>query len=70
VGVRRSFRSFGTLSGALVIKAFDASQSMTVSMTQRGYDGNLPLLKHAPFRLNQLLPAALLVSVLGVLWAL
>ena len=45
VGFRRSFRSFGTLAGALVIKAFDASQTMTTAMIQRGYDGSLPLLR-------------------------
>ena len=50
VGVRRSFRSFGTLAGALVIKAFDSSQTMTTAMMQRGYDGTLPLMKHKPFR--------------------
>lgn len=70
VGVRRSLRSFGTLSGALVIKAFDASQTMTTAMIQRGYDGNLPLLKHRPLRLGELLPAAAIVTAMGALWTL
>jgi len=68
VGVRRSFRSFGTLAGALVIKAFDASQSMTTSMVQRGYDGNMPLLRHRPFLRGELLPAAAIVMAMGALW--
>lgn len=70
VGVRRSFRSLGTLCGALVIKAFDASHTMTTAMMQRGYDGNMPLLKHRPLKWRELLPAAMLVTLMGVLWAL
>lgn len=68
VGVRRSFRSLGTLAGALVIKAFDGSQAMTVAMVQRGYDGSLPLLKHRPFRPGDVAAALLVVVVMGVLW--
>lgn len=70
VGVRRSFRSLGTLAGALVIKAFDASQTMTVSMVQRGYDGNMPLLQHSPFKRGEILPAVALITLMGVLWAI
>ena len=70
VGVRRSFRSFGTLAGALVIKAFDASQTMTSSMMQRGYDGNMPLLKHSPFRKSEVIMSLLLIFGMGVFWRL
>ena len=51
-GYRRGLRSFGTLAGALVIKAFDNSQTITTAMVQRGYDGTMPLLKHKPFRIG------------------
>lgn len=70
VGVRRSCRSLGTLAGALVIKAFDSSQTMTVAMAQRGYDGTLPLMKHKPFCLADILAATGVVIALGVLWQL
>lgn len=70
VGVRRSCRSFGTLSGALVIKAFDASQTMTTAMMQRGYDGNMPLLRHRPLKWGELLPAVAVVTAMGALWTL
>src|SRR6185369_4822031 len=70
VGIRRSFRSFGTLAGALVIKAFDASQTMTTSMVQRGYDGNMPLLRHRPLHWGELLPAAAVIAAMGVLWTM
>lgn len=68
VGFRRSFRSFGTLAGALVIKAFDASQTMTTAMVQRGYDGSLPMLRHKPFRLGEVAASLLVVVGMGVLW--
>ena len=48
--VRRGLNSFGTLAGSLTLKAFETSQNTTIAMIQRGYDGNIPMLKHAPFR--------------------
>jgi cobalt/nickel transport system permease protein len=68
VGLRRSFRSFGTLAGALVIKAFDSSQTMTTAMVQRGYDGTLPLLQHKPFRRSEVAAALAVVVGMGFLW--
>jgi cobalt/nickel transport system permease protein len=46
-GWRRGLRSFGTMAGMLVIRAFDSSDAMTTAMAQRGYDGRLPLLRHS-----------------------
>lgn len=56
-GMRRSLRSFGSLAGLLTVKAFDASRTITVAMSQRGYDGNLPLA--LPERLSPLQSAML-----------
>ncbi len=69
-GFRSGLRSFGTLTGALVIKAFDSSQAMTVAMVQRGYDGTLPIFRHKPFRVAETLPTLLLVICMGLLWGL
>jgi cobalt/nickel transport system permease protein len=68
VGWRRSFRSLGSLAGALVVKAFDGSQAMTVAMVQRGYDGTLPLLAHRPFRMAEIAGSVLLVSLMAFVW--
>jgi cobalt/nickel transport system permease protein len=68
VGVRRSCRSFGTLAGALVIKAFDSSQTMTTAMTQRGYDGTLPLMKHKPFRTGEVATSGMFLAVMALIW--
>ena len=67
-GYRRGLRSFGTLAGALVIKAFDNSQTITTAMVQRGYDGDMPLLRHRPFRAGEVAGALMVVLSLGVLW--
>ena len=67
-GYRRGLASFGTLAGALVIKAFDSSQTLTTAMVQRGYDGTLPLMRHRPFRVTEVVMAVLVVVGLGVVW--
>ncbi len=69
-GYRRGLSSFGTLAGALVIKAFDNSQTVTTAMVQRGYDGTLPLLKHRPFRLAEVAAALVVVAGMGIVWKL
>jgi cobalt/nickel transport system permease protein len=65
VGYRRGLRSFGTLAGVLVIKAFDNSQSITTAMTQRGYDGQMPLLLHKPLQAAEVISAIVVVIALG-----
>ena len=67
-GYRQGLRSFGTLAGALVIKAFDNSQQITTAMVQRGYDGNLPLLKHKPFRVSEVTGCLVVIMAMAVLW--
>lgn len=46
--LRKGLTSFGTLTGCLVIKAFDHSHNITVAMVCRGYDGNIKRLRHNP----------------------
>lgn len=53
-GLRRGLRSFGTMAGMLTIRAFDGSHAMTTAMTQRGYDGTLPLLRETRPTMAQL----------------
>lgn len=70
VGYRRGLRSFGTLTGALVIKAFDNSQAVTTAMVQRGYDGNMPPMWHRPFRFGEVALSGLFVAAMGVFWSI
>lgn len=53
-GLRRGLSSFGTMAGMLTIRAFDGSHAMTTAMTQRGYDGSLPMLRGARPTMAQL----------------
>jgi cobalt/nickel transport system permease protein len=66
--IRRGLSSFGVLAGSLTLKAFDHSQNTTVAMMQRGYDGNMPLLKQKSFRLSEVAASVLLLTVMGFLW--
>lgn len=66
--IGRGLSSFGTLAGSLTIRAFDNSQSTTVAMVQRGYDGAMPKRMHKSFKSSELFASALLLLVMGVLW--
>ncbi|MBI4653867.1 MAG: cobalt ECF transporter T component CbiQ [Nitrospirae bacterium] len=66
--IRRGLNSFGTLTGSLVIKAFEHSQNTTTAMIQRGYDGNIPMLKHKPFKLDEVAASILFIFAMGVVW--
>jgi cobalt/nickel transport system permease protein len=66
--IKRGLSSFGTLAGTLTIKAFDHSQSTTVAMVQRGYDGNMPMFRHKAFKSSEMIASVLVLLVMGVLW--
>lgn len=67
-GYRRGLRSFGTLAGALVIKAFDSSQAITTAMVQRGYDGTMPMLQQKPFKAAEVVLSLLFVVSMALVW--
>lgn len=66
--MRRGLNSFGVLSGSLILKAFEHSQNTTVAMVQRGYDGNMPMLRHRPFQASEIVISALCIIALGLVW--
>jgi cobalt/nickel transport system permease protein len=68
--VRIGLSSFGTLAGSLVLKAFEHSQNTTTAMVQRGYDGNIPAMKHKPFKLNDIAASLVLLTIIGALWTI
>ena len=69
-GMRRGLKSFGAMAGMLTIRAFDSSQAMTVAMTQRGYDGSLPLLRASRLGRAQLAGLSLFAILASVAWKL
>lgn len=66
--LRRGLSSFGVLAGSLTLKAFDHSHNTTVAMVQRGYDGDMPLLKHKSFKPFEVAASILFVAGMGLLW--
>ncbi|MEK6714521.1 MAG: cobalt ECF transporter T component CbiQ [Candidatus Omnitrophota bacterium] len=66
--VRRGLSSFGILSGSLVLKAFEHNQNLTVAMIQRGYDGNIPVLKHKPFKAHEIILSAATIALFAFIW--
>jgi len=66
--LRQGFTSFGMLAGSLIIRAFEHSQNITAAMVRRGYDGRIPLLAHAPFRLSHVAVSILIIMVMGIAW--
>jgi cobalt/nickel transport system permease protein len=69
-GMRRGLKSFGAMAGMLTIRAFDSSQAMTVAMTQRGYDGSLPLLRDSRLGGKQLAGLLMFAIVATTAWKL
>ena len=69
-GMRRGLTSFGAMAGMLIIRAFDSSQAMTVAMTQRGYDGRLPLLRASRLGRCQLAGLSAFAVLATVAWKL
>ena len=69
-GMRRGLKSFGAMAGMLIIRAFDSSQAMTVAMSQRGYDGSLPLLRASRLGSVQLVGLAAFAVLAVAAWKL
>jgi len=66
--LKRSFNSFGILTGSLILKTFEHSQNTVVAMIQRGYDGHIPILTHRSLKKSQILGLILLIILMGFLW--
>lgn len=67
-GIRKGLSSFGVLTGSLVLRGFEQSQKTTDAMIQRGYTGDLPMLKGEPLKTYDLAVAALVVVAGGIVW--
>ena len=67
-GIRKGMHSFGVLTGSLVLRGFEQSQKTADAMIQRGYTGDMPLLKGESLRTVELAAAAVIVLSGGVVW--
>jgi cobalt/nickel transport system permease protein len=66
--MRLGLSSFGQLTGSLILKAFDHSHNITISMIQRGYDGNILMLKQKPFKISEIIVSILIITLIGFIW--
>ncbi|MBI5142852.1 MAG: cobalt ECF transporter T component CbiQ [Nitrospirae bacterium] len=61
-GMRRGLKSFGTLTGSVMIRAIDQSAATATAMMQRGYTGSFPELRaEGAFRLGESVAALMVV---------
>jgi cobalt/nickel transport system permease protein len=67
-GIRKGLHSFGVLTGSLVLRGFEQSQKTADAMMQRGYTGDMPLLKGRPLRSSEIVTAVLVVIAGGAVW--
>ncbi len=67
-GIRKGMNSFGVLTGSLVLRGFEQSQKTADAMVQRGYTGDMPLLKGEPLRAAELVVATFIVLSGGAIW--
>jgi cobalt/nickel transport system permease protein len=67
-GIRKGLSSFGVLTGSLVLRGFEQSQKTADAMMQRGYTGDMPLLKRKPLKSMEVACAVLTVVVGGAVW--
>lgn len=65
--IKKGLNSFGKLSGALILKAFENSQNLSQSMIQRGYDGTLPIIHHKPLKPLQILGSVFFVLIVVIM---
>ena len=67
-GIRKGMHSFGVLTGSLVLRGFEQSQKTADAMIQRGYTGDMPLLKGEPLRVIEIAFAVIIVLSGGAIW--
>ena len=65
---KRGLSSFGTLTGSLILKAFEHSQNTAMALVQRGFDGHIPMVMERPLKGLEVLGSIIFVLAMGYLW--
>lgn len=66
--IRGGLNSFSILTGSLILKAFENSRNIAISMIQRGYNGNMPAIRYKPFQPLEIFSSILVIVTMGSLW--
>ena len=67
---KRGLSSFGTLTGSLILKAFEHSQNTAMALAQRGFDGRIPVAMERSFRGSEILGSMIFILAMGYLWTI
>ena len=67
-GIRKGLRSFGVLTGTLVLRGFEQSQKTSDAMIQRGYTGDMPLIRNRALRKGEIAWTFVIIIFGGILW--
>jgi len=67
-GIRKGLKSFGTLTGSLVLRSFEQSQKTSEAMIQRGYTGDMPLFKSKPLKASEVTISVIFLIFMGLIW--
>ncbi len=67
-GLKRGLSSFGTLTGSLILKAFEHSQNTAMALLQRGFDGRIPMAMERPIKGSEVLGSMFFILAMGYLW--
>jgi cobalt/nickel transport system permease protein len=67
-GIRKGLKSLGTLTGSLVLRSFEQSQKTSEAMIQRGYTGDMPLLKGKPLKVSEVAISVIFLIFMGLIW--
>ncbi len=64
VGIKKGLSSFSTLAGTLLLRVFDQSQRVALSMSLRGYEGIMPLSSLKGARPSEVIWALMFAGIL------
>ena len=66
--LKRGLRSFGTLTGSLILKVFEHSQNTAMALVQRGFDGHIPMAEERSLRGSEVFGSIIFIFAMGYLW--
>ncbi|HIJ59397.1 MAG TPA: cobalt ECF transporter T component CbiQ [Nitrospirae bacterium] len=68
--IKKSLNSLAILSGSLILKAFEHSQNTTTAMSQRGFDGSIPLMASKAFQVREFLAVLFFMIIVVFIYKL
>ncbi|MBP2026749.1 cobalt/nickel transport system permease protein [Acetoanaerobium pronyense] len=64
----KTFKTYGELSGAFIVKGFDQSEKLYKALWSRGFNGEMPIFKTSEIKILDLVKGFFIVGVCLILW--